>query len=527
MMEGRRNEANSMKHLVLRIVILVIGLSVLWTSQAVNAEQNRQNVLLVYDSYATGTPKEGNVDSLKRLLGGLGVNVTVLDSENYEQGDVDDFTYVIILRNQVAQTAGVDVLMRDIEQYQGKYLHIGINPSKQLVNGLQLTVQSKQSTTVNIIIDGFNDSLLLSKNDVIIQSFSENVHTYGTLESELDGIHAPYGLNNDKYAYLSFYNESDVSEWSAAYILKDWLNISDQGKLHVMLTDVYPFSDFGKLREISDTLYEAGIPFLVSSKPIFNNFDYPAAKRYAETLKYIQSRNGTIIVDTPAVYSANSGDLTILRKNIVSYIDFLVSHEVAPLGATAEMYWFQDKYYMSEGLAFYDSTIMLPNIKVMSNQPTNTVNTFDSSLYSISLDKWKGYASPSQLISDLPLNIVLTLDIDELEGIDDQLRWLSGAWYQFHDFKSSAHRVTTEKNVITSSQGILQINDAVVAMHRNYTDITSDYTYVEEQDASFETFFTFQNKIFIILIIIILIIFMFLLLIGYRMYRKKYVREGE
>jgi len=527
MMEGRRNEANGMKHLVLRIVIIVIGLSVLWTNQSVNAKQNRQNVLLVYDSYATGTSKEGNVDSLKRLLGGLGVNVTVVDFENYEHGDVVDFAYVIILRNQSAQTAGVDIVMRDIEQYQGKYLHIGTNPSQQLVNTLQMTVQSKQSTTVNIAIDGFNDSLLLSKEDVIIESSSETVHSYGILESELDGIFAPYGLNNDKYAFLSFYNDSDISEWAAGYILKDWLNIVDQGKLHVMLTEVYPFSDLNKLREISDTLYEAGIPFLVSTKPIFNNFDFPAAKRYAETLKYIQSRNGTIIVDAPAVSSTISADISILRSNIASYIDFLASHEVAPLGATAEMYWFQDQYYMSEGLAFYDSTIMLPNIKVMSNQPTNTITTFDSSLYSISLDKWKEYASPSQLINDLPLNIVLTLDIEELEEIDEQLRWLSGAWYQFHDFKSSAHRITTEKNMITSSQGILQINDAVVAMHQNYTDITSDYTYVEEQEASLETFFTFQNKIFIILIIVILIIFMFLLFIGYRMYRKKYVREGE
>ncbi|HIW34629.1 MAG TPA: DUF2334 domain-containing protein, partial [Candidatus Paenibacillus intestinavium] len=451
-----------MKGLVLRIVFLVIAISVLWTSQAVYAEQEKENVLLIYDSYAIGTSKEGNIDSLKRLLGGLGVNVTVVDSESYKKGDVDDFSYVILLRNQSAQTNGVDVLMHDMKQYKGKYLHIGTNPSEKLVNALQLKVQSKLSTTFNITIDGFNDSVLLSKDDVIITSFSDTIHTYGIVESELNGIHTPFGLNDGKYAYLSFYNNSDITEWATGYILKDWLNIIDQGKLYVMLTEVYPFSDFDKLREVSDTLYESGIPFLISSKPIFSNFDYPAARRYAETLKYLQSRNGTIIVDAPAVSYTISADLSVLRGNIASYIDFLASHEVAPLGATAEMYWFQDEYYMSEGLRFYDSTIMLPNIKVMSNQPTNTITTFESSLYSISLDKWREYASPKQLISDLPLNIVLTLNIEDLEGIDDQLKWLSGAWYQFHDYKSSAHRVATEQNVITSSQGILQINDTVV-----------------------------------------------------------------
>lgn len=524
MTKGHRNEVCSMKRLVLRIVIGLIGITVLWTNQNVYAEQQMKSVLLVYDSYATGTSKEGNVDSLKRLLAGIGVHVTVVDSENYQRGDVDYFSYVIVMRNQSAHTPGIDKLMQDIEHYTGSYLHIGPNPSKQLVDALQLKLQSKLATTVNITIDGYHDTLRFSKEDTMIESFSKAAHSYGILESELDDIHASYGLYLNRFAYLSFYNHSDVSEWAAGFVLKDWLHVTDQGKLHVMLTDVYPFSDLDKLREISDTLYEAGIPFLVSSKPIFSNFDYPAAKRYAETLKYIQSRNGSILVDAPAVSYTISADLTVLRGNLASYIDFLANNGVAPLGATAEMNWFEDEYYLSEGLGFYNSAIMLPNVKVMRNQPTNKVTTYQSSLYSIGLDEWKQYASPKQLISNPPFNIVLTLNMDNLEEVEKQLQWLSGAWYQFGDYKSTVHRVATEHNTISSNQGVLQVNDTVITLHQNYTDVTSEYTYVEEQEASLASLFTFQNKLFIVLIIIILIIFSVLLFIGYRMYRKKYIR---
>src|SRR5690606_1239632 len=156
-----------------------------------------------------------------------------------------------------------------------------------------------------------------------------------------------------------------------------------------------------------DRLYEAGIPFIVSTKPLFSNFDYPAAKRYVETLRYLQARNGSILIDAPAVADTISADLSVLTDNITSYIHFLAEHDVAPLGATAEMYCFQHQYYTAEGLDFYDSVTMLPNVNVMSNMPTDTLSAYSSSLYSINVAEWQTYARSQPVPSTMPLNIAL------------------------------------------------------------------------------------------------------------------------
>lgn len=509
--------------------LLMACIIVLWHDSAdvsYAAEQQARQVLLIYDSLAAGSEKEGNVDALKRLLGGMGAEVKTVAAEQYEPGTLKHYSYVIVMRNKAERMFDSDTLMHDLEQYKGSYMHIGSSPPQQVIEALGLELQEGPVETVNLVLDLFSGTITLDHNAALIASTASEVNTYGSVYSSYDKDNAsPYGAKLGRFAYITFYNEGDISEWAASYLFKDWLGVQQQGSIYVMLREVYPFSDLDKLRELSDQLYEAGIPFIVSTKPLFSNFDYPAAERYAETTKYMQSRNGSILVDAPAVANTISADLSVLKQNMTSYIHFLAEHDVAPLGATAEMYWFQDQYYTAEGLSFYDSVIMLPNEKVMSYLPTDTVNAYPSSMYSMNVDQWQQYATKEQKIQSMPLDVVLTLNmLDDPEVLEQQIAWLAQSWTVFSDYKARNHRVTTEHDEIVAEQGQLKINGQVVVLQEAYASISSEHVYIEEQEASLEQLFTIQNKIFIVLIVVVLIIFSILIIIGYRMYRKKYVR---
>lgn len=54
--------------------------------------------------------------------------------------------------------------------------------------------------------------------------------------------------------------------------------------------------------------------------------------------------------------------------------------------------------------------------------------------------------------------------------------------------------------------------------------VDSDYQYQKEQVKSFTRLFSAQNQFFIVVIIISLLVFGSLLVVGYRMYRRKYLK---
>ena len=93
------------------------------------------------------------------------------------------------------------------------------------------------------------------------------------------------------------------------------------------------------------------------------------------------------------------------------------------------------------------------------------------------------------------------------------------------DYKNEEHSVRTVKNELTSHNGHLQINGQAIALNNTIAEIDSDHAYVQEVKKSFTTLFSVQNNIFIVLILVTLLIFMVFLIIGYRMYKRKFTHQ--
>jgi len=106
--------------------------------------------------------------------------------------------------------------------------------------------------------------------------------------------------------------------------------------------------------------------------------------------------------------------------------------------------------------------------------------------------------------------------------MNELLQWLAKSWILFADYKTFPHTVTTDATNITAHQGLLTINEQMLKLKDTYEEIEPVSTDLVQTEASLQGFFSIQNKIFIVIIIFVLIFFSILLVIGYRMYRKKY-----
>jgi len=510
---------------LLLLVILSIVLPLPQTMRAAAAQPDQ--VLLLYDSLAADTPQAGNVEALERLLAGFGVQVTAMSFDRYAAGQLSQAHKLIIVRNADDLPAWPQAFLTDLDSYSGSLLQIGGQPLAALQRKLQLDiVQTGGADTISLQIGPFAQAAITTSGIPYIVGHAGSA--YGAITSEMRHRSSPYGVAQDGYAYIPFMVQGNLTELAASYVLKDWLAIAAPSHYYVLFNGIYPFSDLDLLNEMADRLYDAGIPFIASVQPVLDHLDYPAALRYLETLKHVQSRNGSIVVNAPVVASTIVQDIHVLQTQMEAFLDALAGYGIAPLGVGAEMYWSYDQHYTQDGLRFFDSSIVFPNEKVMYRAPTDISTAFASHVYTVKAGELTPYMAPRQALAPLPMDTALVYPFPQNRSeLEATMQSLLADWSTFADYKNTEHTVRTAHNEIGSRSGHLQINGAAIVMNNNIQEIQSEHTYVQENEKSFKTLFTVQNNIFIVLILTTLLLFAAFLVIGYRLYRQKYRHTGR
>lgn len=501
------------------LVLLILGLVLPAPAQAAN-HAPPSSVLIVYDSLGIGTKQEGNVEALKRLLASFRVQVTAQSIDSYTVGSLHSYSKLIEVHNRSDLMEEDSEYFADLQSYKGDILYIGEMPRDKLVQSLGLQVQAVEIVADLSIGPFVEKSIRLSS---IYDSAQPGIQRYGTLKVQ-DASYS-YGMRKGKEAYVPFMEKGTLSEIALSYVLKDWLQQGEKSNYYLVFKEIYPFSDLFLLERMSDELFEAGIPFIVSVHPVFSNTDYPAMKRYINTLKYIQSRNGTVLVESPVVATTIQDLDRSLYHQMEHFIDVLAEAGIIPLGMGAEMYWSYDEHYVSEGMAFFDSVVLFPDKRLIHKAERISSEAFPSSLYSVDQPFLQRYLTDGRLIDPLPMDTAITYDFvqkeDELESLVDSLR---NSWINFEDYKNGAHRVRTETNELRSERGSLVLNGVSLGTQASHVETSSDYVYKQHEEKSFEAWFTVQNKFFIIVIFITLFVFSGFLIIGYRMYKRKFYK---
>lgn len=496
---------------------------------ASNEQLTPQKVLLLYDSMANDTSKAGNVELLQRQLASFGMEVTLLAEDFYSKGLLDQFNWLILIKNSAEIRTINESFERDLAAFEGHLLQIGGVLSPPLKKKLPVDVEfTKSKQNVVIAMSGLQEEVAPVQNAAYIhvnREAGQSVESYGTLSPvNSDSENMPFAVKNNNAAYAPLYEKGNLSELAMLYVLKEWLGTTGDGKLYLLFKEIYPFSDLDLLAKAADELYEAGIPFIASVRPVLDNFDYPAMFRYMEALKHIQSRNGSIVINTPVISSTTRDTTEILGYKLTSFINALGDYGVVPLGMGAELYWSYDKEYVNNGMAFFDSVILFPNQLIMHRSQSNVSQTFASALYSVSPEEWNTFLSQRKVWADIPTDIALTVDFPENEQeLEDMVSFINDQWLVFSDYKLARHEVITERFTMVSGNGLM-INGKGQILNDTERIVDSDFQYVEEDEVSFSKLFSIQNRIFIFIICLALLLFGILFVLGYRLYKRKYLK---
>ncbi|MEK5240287.1 hypothetical protein NST99_32060 [Paenibacillus sp. FSL L8-0470] len=505
-------------------LLLVILALLLPAPVPVHSAPAPQQTLLLFDSLAKGTPREGNITELQRLLAAYSTKVTLMSLDEYEQGTLASYSSVITVINSEDLAITNKAYLEDADNYRGEVLHVGYNIPVKMKQSLQLSTAVFRGQYASLSIGEFS-GVSLNVPDMPYIAASKATHAYGSFSFQGGSLQAPYAVSRGQYTYVPYLEKGNFSTVAMAYVLKDWLPSSAAPQTYLVLKEIYPFSDFELLEKTADRLYQNGIPFIASVRPVFGNTGFPAMKRYLEALRIVQSRNGSIVVNAPAVRPPISLSDRSLKGKMNGFINVLVAGGIAPLGIGAEGYWIYDKEYAGAGMGFFDSAVLYPDEEARYMEQTDTSAVFASSLYSVTPEFLQGLRHTGKAMPQLPLDTAVVVDLPEdEEGLESMLRWVEQSWISFADYKQGAHKVVTDTNTIASADGVIRMGGKALNVGYAPEVVDSDYQYQKEQVKSFTRLFSAQNQFFIVVIIISLLVFGSLLIIGYRMYRRKYLK---
>lgn len=483
-----------------------------------------QRVLLLYDSLAKGTDMEGNVAELQRLLAAYSTQVTLKDISGYRQGDMAAYSGIITVLNSAELEIKNGAYLQDAASFQGPVLHVGYRLPGRIARAMQVETGVWHGTGADLSVGGFSGvPQQLEEMPYITASHAER--SYGEWSFGAGSLQAPFAVSSGVYAYVPYLKQGEFSAMGMAYVLKDWLHSSIRPNTYLVLKEIYPFSDLELLEKTADELYRRGIPFIASIRPVFGNTDFPAMQRYLDALRTVQSRNGSIVVNAPAVRPPVMSSDRSLRGKMSSFIDVLAEGGVAPLGMAAEGYWTYDKEYSAAGMGFFDSVVLYADEEARYMERSDTAMAFPSVLYSLPPELLQGISRTGKAMPQLPVNAAVTIDLPEDEsGLQQMLQELDAEWYTFADYKQETHEVTTEITHIESADGVISVGGSRLNVDYIPQPVAGDYEYQEQQATSFNRLFSVQNQLFIIVILIALLLFGCLLTVGYRMYRRKYLK---
>ncbi|WP_336789929.1 hypothetical protein [Paenibacillus sp. MMO-177] len=507
---------------LLVMLCLTLPAAVLIPAPATAAQDSSKaaRVLLVYDSLGVDTPAAGNIETLQRLLLSLGATVTTVASDAYKPEMAEDYAKLITVCNTEDLCGAIT---HDIAAIAGGWLHIGPNPPEALRGMLALQTETAGRQSLKLSVGGLSeDHIFINRLPYIAKWKGE---TYGQMTSS--EFQAPFAVSAGGYAYVPYFESGNLSELAVAYVLRTWLGVEAPTQSYLLIRGITPFIDLDKLEALSEQLYNAGIPFLVSVSPLFNNTDYPAMQRYLAALQAVQSHNGSVLVQVPTPTSAGQ-DSSVLKTQMDGFLNHLAEAGIAPLGMTGDVKRAQVKEGREAGFAFSDTTILFANESGGTTGQTEAVQPFAASPYAISAKVLLQISRENKLWPTFPVNLAVTFDWFENDASQEEaVREAAGSWLPFADFKSETHSLSSSAHKAESRSGALLLDGRPADLQeRAEPEVQAPVVTQPEQKVTFHALFSVQSRILIVLIITTLMLFAVFLLIGYRLYKRKYYKSG-
>ena len=387
---------------------------------------------------------ESERQSIVRVLSACGYAVTAIPETGYKTDSLLGCTALVTTVRQPyldSLSFGIPVLC--------------VGPQAGPVDGIK--TQSVPSFGGMLHAGNIQASINIANPSLLISEYEGEAA--GEMEFPLRGKF-PYGVIQNSVAYVPHYVQDDLQPLALGLVAKKLFGDAENGRLFLLIDEVYPFSDLGMLCHMADELYKRGYPFTVSAMPVYDNLDYPSFLRYAQVLRYMESRGGAILMHDPIIRAAEteqeSPDARLARAR-----------------------------------------------SALEEQGLHLANGFVSP-YPLSLNGFSNLSGAVDPFGPLPMDVSITLPIAKTpEEFDHTLEVIRRKWIT----AASLQKMVTGEPVLYNEE-----------------PIGSDYAYREEIQTSFEGFFTAGNRTLIVIVVISLVVFSGLLTGGYFLYRRKFYR---
>lgn len=376
---------------ILIIISFILSFNILSIKNYTSAKE--KNILITYDSYKAYGEKLNLLNEVIKSSLNLESNLEVINLEEIENINFNSYDEIILLKNKP-------------EEFK-----------ENIIN----------------ILASYSNKILL-----IINSDEEKESLFDKEISEVIRI-----------KNLGDYDKNKTVREAILRMSKK------NNKIFFMLDEAYPFDNLNELLKKIDYLYNKGIPFIISSMPIFNNQNSEAMKRYMEVLRYAESRGGSIILHYPYIYQKDnvSADIKEISNKMAmsqkSFQDYLVY--ATAIDISEDWLYFSDinKYLDTSNTLFItpiDEDIKISKYNMKINKKENVIEKVP----------YNNFNNKSNYLN----NIAITLRSDtDFEVFKNNLNTIKENKIYFNDFMNMNSYVHMREDIIKKENGNIFLNN--------------------------------------------------------------------
>lgn len=513
-----------MKQSILILIVLalmVLPMPAIYGEEAVNQENismtiNKKDVLLIYDQLAVDTVYRNNLNTVETLLSALSRTAEIVSIDDYSVGQMSGYQKVIILKNTENPITNPDFI-HDCQNYSGALVYIGFDVSGLIPALDSFPISRQMGRTVSVNLNGLAVNSIWIEDLRVIDTHPDP----GETTIVVGATSYPFSKTLEKLTYVPTLIGDPGFTLGLGGILKDWFGLATSAHMTLLVPDIYPFSDLNMVIETSDAFYASGIPFALGVVPMDENIDFPAMARFYQVLRYVQSRNGTIIIHRPSPATVSDGN-TVLSKKMYAVITKMVENGVYPLGLASGESLFFDEVSKVKPLNLFSTGIILPDDGITASGSKETWALSSASL-GISLETIESTSSPKRNFGNYPINTTIIMPLPENEAVlAAQLGIINHKWLSLTDYKRLNNYWTIGQNTIASSASGIRVNGLPVSLSYDEEPIDEDYRYQKPPEYSLEKIFTAGNTFLLTVVGIIIVLFVMIVVFSRRVYLNKF-----
>ncbi|AVK64528.1 hypothetical protein C5Z26_10600 [Lactobacillus sp. CBA3606] len=490
-------------------------------------------VLLVYDSQNRATHGENKIATVQRILAGLNIDVKTVAAADYQAGQLQAYQGVVTMINWPQTDLNNAAFTHDRQQFKGTKLHIGRNLTATEARdlGAQPVKLYHQQFTLQNSAGTIHQLLPFSETMTVLTKLPKEAQSVGVLKTQAVTARTySYGTIVNHQGYLPYLATRGYSFVVAAQMMAQLFGHRGHYQPLLTITKVTPYSNLTLLAHLSQTLYEQGIPFAVSTTSVSENGHFKAFQRFAKVLRLVENRGGVVFLKTPTVGGVTASSGGSLSQLMDDELVQLAQNQVFPVGISTSIYWNQDAVYRQYALKKASHVLFLPNpANLTYAKQDNQATHFKQSLYGLDATSLATVTSGSdlgKLAVDFAIPTAITVTMPNssrsLRTLERRIQQLPYQWFN-PVTQGWQTKITSGTATFEYRQGAYFLNGTQTTIAASATR-TKTLAPVKPAESWMNRFFKVQGSVLLIFFGITFVIFIGFIWFGRKIYLNMFKR---